>query len=37
VRTPAQIRARVALEMWREAPAEGRQQTLAALHQARAG
>jgi hypothetical protein len=37
VRPQAQIRARVALEMWREAQAEGRQQTLAALHQARAG
>ena len=37
VRTQAQIRARVALDMWREAQAEGRQQTLASLHQARAG
>jgi Transposase len=37
VRTQAQIRARVALDMWREAQAEGRQQTLAALHRARAG
>ena len=37
VRTQAQIRTRVALEMWREAHAEGRQQTLASLHQARAG
>jgi hypothetical protein len=37
VRTQAQIRARVALDMWREAHAEGRQQTLAALHRARAG
>jgi len=37
VRTQAQIRARLALDMWREAQAEGRQQTLAALHQARAG
>jgi hypothetical protein len=27
----------VALDMWREAQAEGRQQTLASLHQARAG
>jgi hypothetical protein len=37
VRTHAQIRARLALDMWREAQAEGRQQTLAALHRARAG
>ena len=37
VRTPEQIRARLALDMWREAQAEGRQQTLASLHQARAG
>jgi hypothetical protein len=37
VRTQAQIRARLALDMWREAQAEGRQQTLASLHQARAG
>ena len=37
VRTHAQIRARLALDMWREAQAEGRQQTLASLHQARAG
>ena len=37
VRTQAQIRARWALDMWREAQAEGRQQTLASLHQARAG
>jgi hypothetical protein len=37
VRTQAQIRARLALDMWREAHAEGRQQTLAALHRARAG
>jgi hypothetical protein len=37
VRTHAQIRARLALDMWREAHAEGRQQTLAALHRARAG
>src|SRR6185436_14605177 len=36
VRTQAQIRARVALDMWREAQAEGRQHTLAALHRARA-
>jgi hypothetical protein len=37
VRTQAQISARLALEMWREAQAEGRQQTLAFLHLARAG
>jgi hypothetical protein len=37
VRTHAQIRARLALDMWREAYAEGRQQTLTALHRARAG
>jgi hypothetical protein len=37
VRTPAQIRTRLALDMWREAQAEGRQQTLASLHLARAG
>ena len=37
VRTQAQIRARLALDMWREAQGEGRQQTLASLHQARAG
>jgi hypothetical protein len=37
VRTHAQIRARLALDMWREAYAEGRQQTLASLHRARAG
>ena len=37
VRTQAQIRARLALDMWREAHAEGRQQTLALLHRARAG
>jgi hypothetical protein len=37
VRTQAQIRARLALDMWREAHAESRQQTLAALHRARAG
>jgi hypothetical protein len=37
VRTQAQIRVRLALDMWREAQAEGRQQTLASLHQARAG
>jgi hypothetical protein len=37
VRTHAQIRARLALDMWREAHAAGRQQTLATLHRARAG
>ena len=37
VRTQAQLRARLALDMWREAQAEGRQQTLALLHRARAG
>ena len=37
VRTQAQIRARLALDMWREAHAEGRQHTLATLHRARAG
>jgi hypothetical protein len=37
VRTPAQISARLALDMWREAHAAGRQQTLALLHRARAG
>ena len=37
VRTQAQISARLALDMWREAYAEGRQQTLASLHRARAG
>jgi hypothetical protein len=37
VRTQAQIRARLALARWREAQAEGRQQTLATLHRARAG
>ena len=36
VRTQAQIRARLALELWREAHAAGRQQTLAFLHLARA-
>jgi len=36
VRTQAQIRARLALDMWRVAHAEGRQQTLASLHLARA-
>jgi hypothetical protein len=37
VRTQAQIRARLALDMWREAQAAGRQQTLQTLHDARAG
>jgi phage tail protein X len=37
VRTHAQICARLALDMWREAHAEGRQQTLTSLHHARAG
>jgi hypothetical protein len=37
VRTQAQLRARLALDRWREAQAEGRQQTLASLHRARAG
>ncbi len=37
VRTQGQIRARLALDMWREAQAEGRQQTLTSLHHARAG
>jgi hypothetical protein len=37
VRTQVQSRARLALDMWREAQAEGRQQTLTSLHQARAG
>jgi hypothetical protein len=37
VRTQMQISARLALDMWREAHAEGRQQTLTALHRARAG
>jgi hypothetical protein len=37
VRTQGQISARLALDMWREAHADGRQQTLTALHRARAG
>jgi hypothetical protein len=37
VRTREQIRARLARDMWREAHAEGRQQTLASLHRARTG
>ena len=37
IRTQAQISARLALDMWREAQAEGRHQTLQTLHDARAG
>lgn len=37
VRTQAQIKARIALDMWREAQGEGRDQTLQVLHKARAG
>ena len=37
VRTQDQIKARIALDMWREAQGEGREQTLQALHEARAG
>jgi hypothetical protein len=37
IRTQGQISARLALDMWREAQAEGRQQTLTSLHRARAG
>jgi Transposase len=37
VRTQEQIKARIALDMWREAQSEGREQTLHALHEARAG
>jgi hypothetical protein len=37
VRTQAQISARLALDMWREAQGEGRHQTLQTLHEARAG
>ena len=36
VRTQAHIKARIALDMWREAQGEGRDQTLRALHDARA-
>ena len=36
VRTQEQIKARIALDMWREAQGEGRDQTLRALHDARA-
>ncbi len=37
VRTQEQIKARIALDMWREAWGEGRGHTLHALHEARAG
>jgi chromosome segregation ATPase len=37
VRTQEQIRSRIALDMWREVQGEGRDQTLQALHEARAG
>src|SRR5438132_14352504 len=37
VRTQDQIRARWALDMWREAQGAGRHQTLHTLHEARAG
>jgi len=37
VRTQGQLHARLALDMWREAQAEGRQHTLTSLHHARAG
>ena len=37
VRTQEQIKARIALDMWREAQGEGREQTLQALHETRAG
>jgi Transposase len=37
VRTQEQIKARIALDMWREAWGEGRGHTLQALHEARAG
>src|SRR2546422_6074881 len=37
VHTQEQIKARIALDMWREAQGEGRDQTLQALHEARAG
>ena len=37
VRTQEQIKARIALDMWREAQGQGREQTLQALHEARAG
>ncbi len=37
VRTQEQSSARIALDMWREAQGEGRDQTLRAVHDARAG
>jgi hypothetical protein len=37
VRTQEQIKARIALDMWREAQGEGRHPTIQALHEARAG
>ena len=37
VRTQEQIKARMALDMWREAQGEDRDQTLKALHETRAG
>jgi hypothetical protein len=37
VRTHEQLRARLALDMWREAQGEGRHQTIQVLHEARAG
>src|SRR5215468_1552819 len=37
VRTQEQSKARIALDRWREAQGEGRDQTLQALHKARAG
>jgi len=37
VRTHEQIKARIALDMWREAQGKGRDQTLETLHEARAG
>ena len=37
VRTHDQIKARIALDMWREAQGAGREQTLQALHEAQAG
>jgi len=36
VQTQEHIKARIALDMWREAQGEGRDQTLRALHEARA-
>lgn len=37
VRTQDHIKARIALDLWREAQGKGRAQTLQALHEARAG